>query len=88
VSKYEWSSAYQEAESEHDMSNLENCVMAVENALFLRMQALNGVKHPSAEVHNELREIRAAVTGLLLIKTERLKWPGLDLYATQNGAAN
>ena len=78
MSKYEWSGAYHLAKSEQDLSKLEDCVMAVENALFMRMQVLSAMKHPSVEVQNELQDIRAAVRGLLHIKTERLKWPGTD----------
>jgi CheY-like chemotaxis protein len=52
------------------------------------MQVLSAMKHPSVEVQNELQDIRAAVKGLLHIKTERLKWPGIDSDAPQSDSAN
>jgi hypothetical protein len=78
VSQYEWSNAYQQAESEQDISKLEECVMAVERALFMRMTVLSAVEHPNEEVKTELQDIRAAVKGRLRLKTERLKWPGIE----------
>jgi hypothetical protein len=88
VSTYQWIGAYQRAETEQDMSKLHECVMAVENMLFIRMQDLSAIEHSSPEVKTELADIRAAVTGLLRIKTEKLKWPGLDFDATQSSSAN
>jgi hypothetical protein len=88
VSNYRWSAAYQRAETEQNVFELHDCVMAVENAIFIRMQELTAVKHPDEEVQTELQELRASVKGLLRIKTEKLKWPGLDLNTTQSDSAN
>jgi hypothetical protein len=88
VSKYEWLGAYQQAEAELDISKLHDCVVTVENALLIRMQELSAVKNPDEEVQTELQDIRAAVTGLLRIKTDKLKWPGIDEQATQTDTAN
>lgn len=78
MSTYQWIGAYQQAEAEQDMSKLQDCVQTVESMLFIRMQELSAIKHPSAEVETELEDIRAAVKGLLRIKTDKLKWPGID----------
>jgi hypothetical protein len=68
VSTYEWLGAYERAEAEQDISKLRECVLAVEDALFIRRQELSA--SPSAEAQTE---IHAAVRALLRIKTEKLK---------------
>jgi hypothetical protein len=86
VSTYEWLAAYQRAEAEQDMSKLHDCVLTVENELFIRMQELSA--SPGVEAQTELQEIRVAARGLLRIKTEKLKWPGLDLGERLNNSSN
>jgi hypothetical protein len=71
VSTYEWLGAYERAETEQDISKLRECVLAVEDALFIRMQELSA--SPSAEAQTEMQEIKTAVRALLRIKTEKLK---------------
>jgi hypothetical protein len=52
------------------------------------MQALSALKHSDAAVRTELQDIRAAVKGLLLLKTERLKWPGIDSDERQSDSTS
>jgi hypothetical protein len=86
VSTYDWLGSYERAEAEQDMSKLHQCVLEIEKALFIRMQELSA--DPTAEAQTEMQEIHAAVRALLRIKTERLKWPGLDLSELQNDSSN
>jgi hypothetical protein len=78
VSGYEWLGAYQRAEAEQNIARLQQRVMNAENAMFVRMQELSAGKALDAEAQTELQAIRCALNVLLRIKTDRLKWPGLE----------
>jgi hypothetical protein len=73
--KPEWQRLYEAAILETDTQKLVTLVEAVESALMNRQQELAG--QPGRE--SELQEIKAAGQKLLLIKTERLGWPKIDL---------
>jgi hypothetical protein len=75
-----WEQLYQEAVDEPDINNLTQRVHAAEAAMFYRWQELAESKRPpEKQEHQRLQE---ASEGLLRIKSERLKWPGLPSYAT------
>jgi hypothetical protein len=78
VSDYKWLSTYHEAEKEQNLSKLHEHLMDAECAIFLRMQELSDLDQSSPDARTELQAIRDALNCLLRIKTERLKWPGVE----------
>jgi hypothetical protein len=70
--KSSWRELYQAALVESDKEKLTQLVMAVEEAMFLRAQGLSDSK-----VDDKERTLMADATQkLLIIKTEKLGWPG------------
>jgi hypothetical protein len=70
--KSSWRELYQAALVESDKEKLTQLVMAVEEAMFLRAQGLSDSK-----VDDKERTLMANATQkLLIIKTEKLGWPG------------
>ena len=70
--KSSWQELYQAALGESDKEKLTQLVMAVEEAMFLRAQGLSDSK-----VDDKERTLMAEATQkLLIIKTEKLCWPG------------
>jgi hypothetical protein len=70
--KSSWQELYQAALVESDKEKLTQLVMAVEEAMFLRAQRLSDSKVDDAE-----RTLMAEATKkLLILKTEKLGWPG------------
>ena len=74
-SKPTWLRLYEATTLETDPHKLVTLVEAVESALMNRQQELAG--QPGHE--SELQEIKAAGQKLLLIKTEKLGWPKVNL---------
>ena len=73
--KLGWHQLYEAATLETDPQKLTTLVEAVESALMKRQQELAGQQgHES-----ELQDIKAAGQRLLLIKTEKLGWPKVNL---------
>jgi hypothetical protein len=71
--KLSWQELYQGALLESDKEKLTQLVMAVEEAMFLRAQELSDSK-----VDDKERTLMADATQkLLIIKTEKLGWPGI-----------
>jgi hypothetical protein len=75
-----WEQLYQEAVDEPDINKLTQRVHVAEAAMFYRWQELAESKR-AAEQHEHQR-LQDAAEGLLKIKSDKLKWPGLDFYAT------
>ena len=73
--KPRWQESYEAACVETNREKLTDLIHQTEDALMSRQQELNG--HPGHE--SEGREMKAAAQKLLLIKTERLGWPQIDL---------
>jgi hypothetical protein len=73
-SKAAWQQLYESAALESDPKKLTELILAVEDAQLLR-QELAG--RPNQE--GELLEMKAVAQKLLLIKTERLGWPEINL---------
>lgn len=73
-----WEQLYQEAVDEPDINNLTQRVHVAEAAMFYRWQEFAG----SEPVQQEHQRLLAAAEGLLKIKGEKLKWPGLDFSAS------
>jgi hypothetical protein len=72
---YSWSAVSQKAELETDPSKLQDLVIEAENIMFERSIELTDGGGGGADAEEELRSLRAAVSELLKIKTDRLKWP-------------
>jgi hypothetical protein len=71
--KSSWQELYLAALLEPDQNKLTELVLAVEYAIFLRAQEL-----ANSEADNQERtEMDRAAEKLLLIKTEKLGWPGI-----------
>jgi hypothetical protein len=71
--KSSWQELYQAALVESDKQKLTQLAMAVEEAMFLRAQELSDSKSDNKE-----RTLMAeANQKLLIIKTEKLGWPGI-----------
>jgi hypothetical protein len=68
-----WQILYSKACNETDHDALTKLVIDVEEAMFLRQQELMD----SHADRNERRAMRLASDALLIIKTTKLKWPGL-----------
>jgi hypothetical protein len=66
-----WKQIYLSLSRERDVKRLTEAVMAVEAAIYQRVQELNG----SSDHSDERTEIEAANEELLKIKTQRLGWP-------------
>ena len=75
-----WEQLYQEAVDEPDINNLTQRVHVAEAAMFYRWQELAESKRPPEQ--KEHQRLQDAAEGLLKIKSDKLKWPGLDFYAT------
>jgi hypothetical protein len=73
--KPEWQQLYEAVLLETDPQRLIALIAAVESALMNRRQELAG----QSGHENELQEIKAAGQKLLLIKTEKLGWPKINL---------
>lgn len=71
--KSSWQELYQAALTEPDNQKLTALVMAVEEAIFLRVGELTVGKSDD----NERTAMAEATQKLLTIKTERLGWPGI-----------
>jgi hypothetical protein len=71
-----WEQLYQEAVDEPDINNLTQRVHVAEAAMFYRWQELAG----SEPAQGERQRLQGAAEGLLKIKSEKLKWPGLGSY--------
>jgi hypothetical protein len=69
--KSSWKQVYLTLCHEKDVKRLTQAVIAVEAAICLRTQELNGSSNHS----DERAEIRAAMDELLVIKTQKLGWP-------------
>lgn len=72
-----WEQLYQEAVDEPDINNLTQRVHVAEAAMFYRWQEL-AESEPVEQEHQRLLE---AAEGLLKIKRDKLKWPGLGFSA-------
>jgi hypothetical protein len=75
-----WEQLYQEAVDEPDINNLTQRVHVAEAAMFYRWQELAGSKLTAEE--QEHQRLQEAADGLLKIKSDELKWPGLDSWTT------
>jgi hypothetical protein len=72
-SKSSWQELYLATLLEPDQNKLTELVLAVEDAMFHRAQKL-----PNSEADNQERaEMGRAAEKLLLIKPEKLGWPGI-----------
>ena len=71
--KSSWQELYLAALLEPDLSNLTELVLAVEDAMFRRAQELA----KSYADNQERTEMDRAAEKLLIIKTEKLGWPGI-----------
>jgi len=70
--KSSWQELYQAALAESDKEKLAQLVMTVEEAMFVRAQGLS-----DSRVDDKERTLMAEATQkLLIIKTEKLGWPG------------
>jgi hypothetical protein len=76
-----WQPLYQKALEEHDTGKLRELIADTEWAMVRRMEGLG------SSDDRERNLIRDACNRLLVIKTERLKWPRID-YAVTNPTAN
>ena len=74
-----WEQLYQEAVDETDINRLTQRVHVAEAAMFYRWQELAESKRAAEQ--KEHQRLQEASEGLLKIKSERLKWPGLGPYA-------
>jgi hypothetical protein len=74
-----WEQLYQEAVDEPDINKLTQRVHVAEAAMFYRWQEL--VESKLTAEQKEHQRLQEASAGLLRIKSERLKWPGLGSYA-------
>jgi hypothetical protein len=74
-----WEQLYQEAVDEPDINKLTQRVHVAEAAMFYRWQELAESKLTAEQ--KEHQRLQEASEGLLRIKGERLKWPGLDSWA-------
>jgi len=74
-----WEQLYQEAVDEPDINKLTQRVHVAEAAMFYRWQELAESKRAAEQ--KEHQRLQEAAEGLLRIKGERLKWPGLDSWA-------
>jgi hypothetical protein len=70
--KSSWQELYQAAFVESDKQKLTQLMMAVEEAIFLRAQGLSDSK-----ADRERPLMAEATQRLLIIKTEKLGWPGI-----------
>ena len=70
----EWQRHYQAALLEFDPEKLIRLVALTEEAMFLRLRALS----TSPDGHDERQALEDAADGLLTLKTDILKFPGLD----------
>jgi hypothetical protein len=72
--KSSWQELYQAALVESDKKKLNELILAVEEAIFLRAQELSDSK-----VDDKERSLMAEATQeLLIIKTRRLGWPDIS----------
>ena len=71
--KSSWQELYLAALLEADQTKLTELVLAVEYAMFLRAQELAN----SYDDNQERAEMDRAAEKLLIIKTEKLGWPGI-----------
>jgi hypothetical protein len=69
--EYPWQKEYQEALLERDVQNLEEKIVAAENAMFLRFQELGG----TVSQDGERVALKEAIRGLRAIQTEKLHYP-------------
>jgi hypothetical protein len=74
-SQPDWQRLYEAAAIETDPGRLSDLVAAVESALVNRQRQFGA--QPGHET--ELQEIKAAGQKLLVIKTEKLGWPKINL---------
>jgi hypothetical protein len=70
--KSSWQELYQAALTETDQQKLTDLVMAIEQAMFIRAQGLSASKDDQ-----ERASMAEATQKLLIIKTEKLGWPGI-----------
>lgn len=71
----DWQELYESATLETDPQKLTTLVETLESALTNRLREL--ARQPGHE--SELQEIKAAGQKLLIIKTEKLGWPKINL---------
>ena len=76
LSSERWKKQYQAVLLEFDSTKLKELVAFAETAIFFRLQSLP----KSPETQEERRAIGDAINALDTIKTEILKFPGLNLY--------
>jgi hypothetical protein len=76
-----WQPLYQKALEEHDTGKLRELIADTEWAMVRRMEGL------SNSDDSERNLIRDACNRLLVIKTERLKWPRIDYAVNQSQAS-
>ena len=70
----EWQRHYQAALLEFNSEKLARLVALTEEAMFLRFQALS----TSLDGHDERQALEDAAQGLLTLKRDILKFPGID----------
>jgi hypothetical protein len=69
--EYAWQVSLRAAQSETDLKKIQEKVIETESAIFLRTQELRA----SNDSRAERTAMEAALTELLRIKREKLKWP-------------
>jgi hypothetical protein len=73
-----WQQLYQKALDEHDTGKLRELIADTECAMVRRMEGLG------SSDDRERNLIRDACNRLLVVKTERFKWPRLDYAVKQS----
>ena len=66
-----WQEPYQDALLELDTEKLNQRILDAETAIFLRLQELT----PDSDHHEERSAICDAISGLRVLKTEKLRFP-------------
>jgi hypothetical protein len=75
-----WQPIYQKALEEHDTEKLSELIADTEWAMLRRLEVLGSSEDGERDL------IRDACSRLLVIKTERLKWPRIDYAVNQSQA--
>jgi hypothetical protein len=87
MSSHSWLCVVRQAEEEREPSHLHERVMEAEYAILERMRELRSCDVSDQQAAAEFQDMRSALSNLLRIKTERLKWPALQLSDTDGKSA-
>lgn len=77
MAEYLWLRDFRQAHAETDVSKLHALVNDAEFAIFTRMRELGSLDASDAATEAESQEIPSALSELLRMKTDTLRWPAI-----------